>query len=49
MGLFDGGFFGDFFDLDNDGRLDSFERSMDTFAFVEMIRAEEENDEDEDF
>ena len=49
MGLFDDGFFGNFFDFDNDGRLDSFESAMDTFAFMEMIRKEEENKDSDDF
>ena len=49
MGLFDGGFFGNLFDLNNDGRLDFVESTMDTFAFMEMMREEEENKDSEGF
>lgn len=41
------GFFGDLFDLDHNGELDSRERLLDFMAFEEMSK-EEEVDEDED-
>ena len=40
------GFFGDLFDLNNDGSLDSFEQSVDFGAFMEIMNdAEKEEDE----
>lgn len=46
----DKGFFGGLFDFNNDGKLDSFERTMDFMAFDKMVNASEglSDDEDED-
>lgn len=45
--MFDSGFFGNLFDFDGDGRLDSFEKAADLGAFLNMVEeAEEEEDED---
>lgn len=41
------GFFGDLFDLDHNGELDSREQLLDFMAFEEMFK-EEEDDEDDD-
>lgn len=41
------GFFGDLFDLDHNGELDSREQLLDFMAFEEMSK-EEEGDEDDD-
>ncbi|MBR5272185.1 MAG: hypothetical protein IKU25_02145 [Clostridia bacterium] len=35
------GFFGDLFDLNNDGQLDVFEQSMDLYAFTQVAENEE--------
>lgn len=44
------GFFGDLFDLNHDGELDSRERLLDYMAFDEMTQDEEEDDdEDEEY
>lgn len=40
------GFFGNLFDLNGDGKLDSFEEAMDFAAFMELM--EEENEDDDD-
>ena len=45
--MFDSGFFGNLFDFDGDGRLDSFEKAADLGAFLNMVE-EVENEEDED-
>jgi len=43
------GFFGSLFDLNRDGKLDFFERTMDIMAFNDLLEGEENNDEwDED-
>ncbi len=42
--MFDKGFFGGFFDLDGDGKLDGMERALDFAAFVQLM---EENDSQE--
>ena len=44
----DKGFFGGLFDFNNDGKLDSFERTMDFMAFSEMMEETESTSEDED-
>lgn len=46
----DKGFFGGLFDFNNDGKLDSFERTMDFMAFDKMVNGSEclSDDEDED-
>ena len=43
--MFDKGFFGDLFDFDGDGKLNSIERAMDFALFDELTK--EENEEDE--
>lgn len=43
----DKGFFGRLFDLDGDGKLDFFERSLDYFAFETLV-LNEEKEENED-
>ena len=43
----DKGFFGSLFDLNKDGKLDLFERSLDYLAFEELV-LNDENDESED-
>ena len=48
MGIFDG-FFGSLFDMDNDGQLDSFEKSLDFATFMCMVEDEDSSDEDYDF
>ena len=40
--------FGNFFDFNNDGKLDAFERGAE-FVFLEELMKEEEKDESEDF
>ena len=50
--MFGKGFFGGLFDFNNDGKLDSFERAADLFAFVNMVsesEKEESEDDDTDF
>lgn len=44
------GFFGDLFDLNHDGKMDSMERTIDFMAFTEMSRADncEESESDYD-
>ena len=42
------GFFGDLFDFDYDGELDSFERAMDFMAFEDVMSEDDEDDCDED-
>lgn len=46
----DKGFFGGLFDFNNDGKLDTFERTMDFMAFDKMVNESEflSDDEDED-
>ena len=43
----DKGFFGGLFDMNHDGKLDSFERAMDFMAFEEMVNGSNDSDEDE--
>lgn len=42
------GIFGDLFDLNHDGNLDSFERAMEYEAFEEMMKDDETDDLDDD-
>ena len=44
----DKGFFGSLFDLNKDGKLDLFERSLDYMAFEELVLNDNENDDSED-
>lgn len=49
--MFDKGFFGNLFDFNGDGKLDSFEKAMDFGAFMSMrenLEKEEEEEETED-
>ena len=41
------GLFGDLFDFNHDGELDSFERAMEFHAFEEMMKEDETDDADE--
>lgn len=41
------GFFGGLFDLNGDGKLDSFEQFLDYSAFMETVGKEDGDDEDE--
>lgn len=41
------GFFGNFFDSDNNGELDPFEQAADFSAFMNLVYEDEEDDEDE--
>ena len=43
----DRGFFGELFDLDHDGELDSLEKAMDLMAFNELVNELSSMDEDE--
>ena len=47
--MFDKGFFGNIFDFDGDGKLDSFEKAADLGAFLNMVEeaANEEDDDDD--
>ena len=49
--MFDNGLFGDLFDSDGDGKLDSFERTAEFGLFCEMMedieKEEREDEEDE--
>ena len=40
----DKGFFGDLFDINHDGKLDSLERTMDFMVFSELMDEEERNE-----
>lgn len=42
------GFFGNLFDMNRDGKLDSWERAMDMMAFEEMLAEEEQENDDLD-
>ena len=44
--MFDNGFFGNLFDFDGDGKLDSFEKAADLGAFAQLM---DETEEDNDF
>ncbi len=46
--MFDDGFFGELFDFDGDGKLDSIEQAMDFAAFVELME-ESDNDSTDNF
>ena len=41
------GLFGDLFDFNGDGRLDSLESAVEFNAFMNLIESEEENNEDD--
>jgi hypothetical protein len=41
------GFFGSLFDLNGDGKLDSFEETMDFAAFAELMEEDEEEEKDD--
>ena len=41
------GLFGDLFDFNGDGRLDSLESAVEFNAFMNLIESEEENSEDD--
>ena len=41
------GLFGDLFDFNGDGRLDSLESAVEFNAFMNLIESEEENTEDD--
>ncbi len=43
------GFFGDLFDFNHDGELDSGERLLDFMAFEELTRETDEEDDENDF
>ena len=43
------GLFGDLFDLNQDGEIDSFERAMEFVAFSEIVSESEDTDDDDDF
>lgn len=47
--MFEKGFFGGMFDMDNDGKLDPVERALDFGAFMHMKETLEKEDEDDDF
>lgn len=50
MGFFDGGFFGNMFDLNGDGKLDFSEQMMDAAAFMHLMQeTEKEEAEDSSF
>ncbi len=42
------GFFGDLFDFNHDGELDSFERAMDFMAFEDVMSEDDEDEDDYD-
>ena len=46
--MFDKGFFGGLFDFNDDGKLDSFEKSMDFAMFCKVMEAENEEESDDD-
>ncbi len=45
--MFDKGFFGDMFDFDGDGKLDTFEQAADFCAFMSLVENDKEYSEDE--
>lgn len=45
----DKGLFGDLFDLNHDGELDSGERLLDFMAFEEMTRDKDDDEEDDEY
>lgn len=42
------GIFGDLFDFNNDGKLDTFEKAAEFGAFMQMIESEEQDVEDDE-
>ena len=42
------GLFGDLFDFNNDGQLDSFEKAAEFGAFMQMIESEEQDGEEDE-
>ena len=46
--MFDNGFFGDLFDFDGDGKLDTFEQAADFTAFMDLIDDENEESDEAD-
>ena len=42
------GLFGDLFDFNNDGKLDTFEKAAEFGAFMQMIDSEEQDGEEND-
>ncbi len=40
--MFDDGFFGDLFDFDGDGKLDSFEQAVDFGAFMSLMEDDDD-------
>ena len=45
--MFDKGFFGDLFDFNGDGKLDTFEKAADFGLFCQIMEDDEDDDEDE--
>lgn len=43
--MFDKGFFGNLFDFNRDGKLDSFERAADFAAFASLVSENDDNEE----
>ena len=43
--MFDKGFFGNLFDFNRDGKLDSFERAADFAAFASLVSKNDDNEE----
>ena len=43
------GFFGNIFDFDKDGKLDTFERAADTYAFCRLMEETGDVDDDDAF
>lgn len=43
--MFDNGLFGDLFDFNGDGKLDTFEKAAEFATFMEMISEAEESEE----
>lgn len=43
--MFDKGFFGNLFDFNRDGKLDSFERTADFAAFASLVSENDDNEE----
>ena len=46
--MFDSGFFGNLFDFDGDGKLNSFEKAADLGAFLNMVEELEKDEDDEE-
>ena len=44
--MFDKGFFGNLFDFNRDGKLDSFERAADFAAFASLVSENDDNEEE---